>query len=144
VRKRLGGAVEVSASEYPVLLERVYRAEKFPKPRNVIGIVKGLPAEEMEKLILANSTVDEEDLRDLAERRAKAVVDWLIAHEVPAERLFRLPAKLVAARGAGGRVCAICKGAWSGWSVIYDRSCRWAGRRRQKPRVVTGMSSRCR
>jgi hypothetical protein len=32
-----------------------------------------LPVEEMEKLILANSTVDEEDLRHLADRRAKAV-----------------------------------------------------------------------
>ncbi|MEF8703346.1 MAG: DUF748 domain-containing protein [Candidatus Accumulibacter sp. UW26] len=94
-----GESVEVSASEYPVLLERVYRAENFPKPRNVLGLVKSLPASEMEKLILANSTVDEADLRQLAERRAKAVVDWLIAHEVPSERLFRLPARLVAADG---------------------------------------------
>jgi hypothetical protein len=65
------GAGEISAKEYPVLLERVYRAEKFPKPRNMVGMVKGLPVEEMEKLILANSTVDEEDLRSLADRRAK-------------------------------------------------------------------------
>lgn len=92
-------AVEVSSKEYPVLLEQVYRAEKFPKPRNLIGLVKGLPVEEMEKLILANSTVDEEDLRHLADRRAKAVLDWLVAHEVPAERLFLLPAKLAASDG---------------------------------------------
>ncbi len=92
-------AVETSAREYPALLERVYRAEKFPKPRNLVGMVKGLPVEEMEKLILANSTVDEEDLRNLADRRAKAVLDWLVAHAVPSERLFLLPAKLVAADG---------------------------------------------
>lgn len=89
--------VEVSAQEYPALLERVYRDEKFPKPRNMVGLVKSLPVEEMEKLILANSVVDEEDLRELGNRRAKAVRDWLVAHEVPAERVFLLPSKAVAA-----------------------------------------------
>lgn len=89
--------VEVSAQEYPALLERVYRDEKFPKPRNMIGLVKSLPVEEMEKLILANSAVDEEDLRQLGDRRAKAVRDWLVAHEVPAERVFLLPSKVAAA-----------------------------------------------
>ena len=92
-------AVELGANEYPALLERVYRAEKFPKPRNLLGMVKGLPVEEMEKLILANSAVDEEDLRDLADRRAKVVRDWLLAHEVPGERLFMLPVKLAKSEG---------------------------------------------
>ncbi|MBL8396106.1 MAG: DUF748 domain-containing protein [Candidatus Accumulibacter sp.] len=91
--------VEVSAKEYPVLLERVYRAEKFPKPRNLIGMVKGLPVEEMEKLILANTTVGEEELRDLADRRAKSVLDWLLAHDLPSERLFLRPVKLVGTEG---------------------------------------------
>ncbi|WP_186407282.1 DUF748 domain-containing protein [Candidatus Accumulibacter aalborgensis] len=94
-----GEPVEVSAKEYPSLLERVYRAEKFPKPRNLVGMVKGLPVEEMEKLILANSAVDEEDLRDLAERRGRGVRDWLVAHEVPGERLFILPVKVGKADG---------------------------------------------
>ena len=57
------------------------------------------PVEEMEKLILANSAVDEEDLRDLADRRAKVVRDWLLAHEVPGERLFMLPVKLAKSEG---------------------------------------------
>ena len=92
-------AVELGANEYPALLERVYRAEKFPKPRNLVGMVKGLPVEEMEKLILANSPVDEEDLRDLADRRAKVVRDWLLAHQVPGERLFMLPVKLAKSEG---------------------------------------------
>lgn len=92
-------SVEVDAKEYPVLLERVYRAEKFPKPRNLIGMVKGLPVDEMEKLILANTVADEEELRDLADRRAKAVLDRLLAREVSAERLFLLPVKLVASDG---------------------------------------------
>lgn len=87
-------SAEVSAAEYPALLERVYKAEKFPKPRNMIGLVKSLPVEEMEKLMLANSSVDDDDLRALGERRAKAVRDWLVAHEVSAERVFLLPTKL--------------------------------------------------
>jgi len=91
-------AVEVSANEYPVLLERVYRSEKFPKPRNLVGMVKGLPAEEMEKLILANSSVDDEDLRDLADRRAKTVRDWLISRGLPSDRLFLLPVQLLGAK----------------------------------------------
>ncbi|MFZ4534830.1 DUF748 domain-containing protein [Propionivibrio sp.] len=86
--------VEVSDQEYPALLERVYKAEKFPKPRNMIGMVKSLPVEEMEKLMLANSIVDDDDLRQLGERRAKAVRDWLIEREVSAERVFLLPSKL--------------------------------------------------
>lgn len=88
--------VEVSAEEYPALLERVYRDEKFPKPRNVIGLTKSLPVEEMEKLMLANSAVDEDDLRGLGDRRARAVRDWLVEHQVPAERVFILPGKILA------------------------------------------------
>jgi len=88
--------VEVSAQEYPALLERVYREEKFPKPRNAIGMIKSLPVEEMEKLMLANSTVNDDDLRALADRRSKAVRDWLVGHEVPMERLFLLPSKAAA------------------------------------------------
>ena len=62
----------------------------------MVGLMKSLPVEEMEKLILANSVVDEEDLRELGNRRAKAVRDWLVAHEVPAERVFLLPSKVAA------------------------------------------------
>lgn len=85
--------VAVSPEEYPEMLERAYKAEKFPKPRNVIGLVKSIPVEEMEKLMLANTRIGDEDLLELGERRAKAVRDWLVAHEVPAERVFLLPSK---------------------------------------------------
>jgi uncharacterized protein involved in outer membrane biogenesis len=96
--------VGLNQQEYADLLERVYKAENFPKPRNMIGLVKSLPIEEMEKLILANSTVNEEDLKNLADRRAKAVRDWLVAHEVQAERVFLLPGKVESAgEGKSGR-----------------------------------------
>ena len=94
VETESAASLEVGAAEYPALLERVYKAEKFPKPRNMIGMVKSLPVEEMEKLMLANSTVDEDNLRNLADRRAKVVLDWLVAHGVPVERVFLLPGKI--------------------------------------------------
>ena len=83
-----------TAEEYPGLLARVYAEEDFPKPRNMIGFVKTLPVEEMEKLILAHTRVGEDDLKMLADRRAKAVRDWLIAREVDAGRIFLLPSKV--------------------------------------------------
>ena len=94
--------VEVSAKEYPELLDRVYRAEKFPKPRNMIGLTKSLPVEEMEKLMLANSTVDDDDLRGLSERRAKAVRDWLLAHEIAPELVFLKPSEMAPAETKAG------------------------------------------
>lgn len=85
--------IEVSAQEYPLLLERVYREEKFPKPRNLVGMVKSLSVDEMEKLMLTNSTASDDDLRDLGDRRAKAVRDWLVSRDVAADRIFLLPAR---------------------------------------------------
>jgi outer membrane protein OmpA-like peptidoglycan-associated protein len=89
-----GQAAEVAPREYPELLERVYGAESFPKPRDMLGLAKSLPDEEMEKLFLANTAVGGEDLKNLADRRAKAVRDWLVAHDVPAERIFLLPSRV--------------------------------------------------
>jgi hypothetical protein len=88
-------AVEVSPTEYPVYLKQAYREAKFPKPRNVIGMQKDLPVEEMEKLMLANAKAGEDDVRDLALRRAEAVQSWLLEQgKVPAARIFLLPPKV--------------------------------------------------
>ena len=91
----------VSDEEYPDLLESVYRAETFPKPRNAIGLVKSLPVEEMEKLMLANASVDDEDLRALGDQRARSVRDWLVEAAVTADRIFLLPSKLGVEEKAG-------------------------------------------
>ena len=87
--------VEVSAAEYEPLLERVYKAEDFPKPRNAIGLAKDLPRAEMETLILAHTTVSDEDLHLLAEHRAQIVRGSLVdkAH-APEERVFLVAPKL--------------------------------------------------
>jgi hypothetical protein len=94
--------IDITAGERTALLERVYRAEKFPKPRNLVGLVKSLPAEEMEKLIVTNTQISDDDLRELGDRRAARVRDWLVEKSsAPTERIFLLPAKLIGDEGRG-------------------------------------------
>jgi len=87
-------------------LARAYKAAKFPKPRNVVGLQKDLPVEEMEKLMLANASASEDDVRQLARRRAENVQLWLIEQgKIAPERLFLVPPKLEAVEsGKGSRV----------------------------------------
>jgi hypothetical protein len=88
------GGVTVSKEERAALLARAYKDETFAKPRNVLGLTKTLPPEEIEKLILANTTIDEDDLLALGNRRAQAARDWLITNgQVPGERIFIIGAK---------------------------------------------------
>ncbi|HWU36157.1 MAG TPA: DUF748 domain-containing protein, partial [Candidatus Acidoferrum sp.] len=89
--------VTVAPEEYEKYLELAYRAEPFPKPRNVIGMVKSLPVPEMEKLILTHIEVGEEDLRQLAEQRANAAKNAIMASaQIDAERLFIVEPKTLA------------------------------------------------
>lgn len=86
--------IVVDAKEYPEYLRRAYRAEKFPKPRNIIGMAKDLPVPEMEKLLHAHLKVTDDDLRLLAQRRARAVKDRLVASKlVEPERIFLVEPK---------------------------------------------------
>ena len=77
------------------MLTRVYKDAKFDKPRNAIGFAKDLPRAEMETLLLANTTISDEDLRLLAERRGQAVHASLVDEQhVPGERVFVVAPKL--------------------------------------------------
>lgn len=81
--------VVVAPEEYEKYLTLAYRAEPFPKPRNFIGMVKSLPVPEMEKLMLTNIEAGDEELRQLAARRANTVKDALLqSGKIEAERLF--------------------------------------------------------
>jgi hypothetical protein len=81
--------LELLPKEYPALLKAVYRKEKFPKPRNFIGIVKDLPDDEMKKLILSHTVVGDEALHGLARDRVTAVRNFLIVDgKLPPERIF--------------------------------------------------------
>jgi outer membrane protein OmpA-like peptidoglycan-associated protein len=79
----------IAAEEYEKLLKKAYRAAKFEKPKNAVGLSKGLPAEEMEALMKKNITVTDDDLEALAKERAEAVKDYLAGPgNVAAARLF--------------------------------------------------------
>ncbi len=101
------GSVTVNTAEYPALLARAYKDENFAKPRNLIGLPKSLPVEEMEKLMLANVDVDDDDLIALGNQRALNAKSWLLKNgQVPDERIFILAARLAGKdeKGAPGRV----------------------------------------
>jgi hypothetical protein len=89
--------IVVPADEYEKYLRRAYGAEKFDKPRTALGFARALPVAEMEKLMLANTSVGEDDLRLLGNARAQAAKEWLVTQgKVPAERVFLLAPKLAA------------------------------------------------
>ena len=86
--------VRVEASEYPKYLTRAYKAEKFPKPRNFIGMAKDLPVPEMEKLMLTHIRVTDDDLRRIAIDRGSHVRDRLVASgKVEPGRIFLVEPK---------------------------------------------------
>lgn len=81
--------MEIPLSEYSKWLKAVYEKEKFPRPRTIIGTLKALPDEEMKKLILANTTVGEQQLRNLARERAVTVMNFLLwKGKLSADRFF--------------------------------------------------------
>jgi len=66
-------SVEVTPDEYNKYLKRAYKAAKFDKPKDLLGLNKSLEPDEMKKLMIANTKVTDADLKQLAEDRAKAV-----------------------------------------------------------------------
>lgn len=80
----------IQPAEYSRYLKAVYNKEKFPKPRNLIGMVKDIPDDEMKKLIIANTLVGDKELQQLATRRAAVVREYLISRgKLESQRLFQ-------------------------------------------------------
>jgi hypothetical protein len=96
-------AIKIEAAEYPEYLKRAYKAEKFPKPRNIIGMAKSLPVPEMEKLMLANMPVTQDDLRTLAKDRGLVIKDYLLkSGQIGQERIFLIESKKLTAENKEG------------------------------------------
>jgi len=91
-------AVAVDPGEYAKYLANVYRDANLPdKPRNVLGIAKDIPPNEMEALLLASYRVDDEALRALANERAQTVKQWFAGTGgIPGDRVFIVAPKLTA------------------------------------------------
>lgn len=89
--------VKIEPAEYEKYLKMAYKAEKFPKPKNFIGMAKDIPVSEMEKLMLTHTEVKEGDLRALASQRAMKVQDVILkSGKVEPERVFILEPKSLA------------------------------------------------
>jgi outer membrane protein OmpA-like peptidoglycan-associated protein len=89
-----GKPAALSKEDYNKYLSKVYSAGKFQKPRDVIGLAKTQPPDEMKKLILTNTPVSDEDLQHLADWRAQAVRAYLSSKQVDSSRMFIVAPKL--------------------------------------------------
>jgi uncharacterized protein involved in outer membrane biogenesis len=86
--------IQIESSEYPQYLRAAYREESFPRPRNVIGLLRDLPVVEMEKLMMEHASASDDDLRQLANQRAQTVRSSLMADgQISADRLVIAEAK---------------------------------------------------
>jgi hypothetical protein len=73
----------------------VYKAADFKKPRNMIGMTKTLPDEEMKQALADNAPIDEADLRSLAQRRASNVQTYFEG-KIDNKRIYIVAPKLSA------------------------------------------------
>ncbi|RII26316.1 MAG: flagellar motor protein MotB [Geobacter sp.] len=96
-------SMQISREEYVRYLKAVYAKEEFPKPRNILGLIKAIPDEEMKKLILANTVVGEQQLRSLAEARAAGVKAFLVNQgKMDSARVFQKSGDMYRAPARGG------------------------------------------
>jgi hypothetical protein len=84
----------LSTEDYNKYLAKAYSAGDFKKPRDVVGLAKSQPPDEMKKLILANTPVSDQDLKNLADARANAVRAYLSTKQVDSGRMFIVAPKL--------------------------------------------------
>ncbi|MDO9543363.1 MAG: DUF748 domain-containing protein, partial [Kiritimatiellia bacterium] len=90
--------VSLNPEEYEKYLSLAYDAEKFTKPRTVVGMQKKLPKEEMVKLMMTNIVVTDDNLRQLAARRAENIKELLLkSGEVKSAQIFIVEPKTLAA-----------------------------------------------
>ncbi|MFU2000424.1 DUF748 domain-containing protein [Bordetella avium] len=86
--------VDVSPAERNKYLEKVYDDTKIEgKPRNLIGMAKSIPAEQMMALLKGVAPISQESLRKLADERAQTVYETLQT-EGPADRIFLVAPQL--------------------------------------------------
>ena len=79
---------DVTDAERPALLKAVYKQADIKKPRNMVGLSKDLPADQMSALLVQSITVPDDAMRELALARGVAVRDYLSTQNLPLERLF--------------------------------------------------------
>jgi hypothetical protein len=88
--------IVISSEEHEKYLAKAYKVEKFPKPTNMLGFAKTIPANDMQNLILTHIEVDEKDLTTLAQARADSVKKMIINGGIDASRILSAESKLIA------------------------------------------------
>ncbi|MDR0227063.1 MAG: DUF748 domain-containing protein [Burkholderiaceae bacterium] len=86
--KGADAVTDVQVSEAPALTKALYSRSDFAKPRNIIGLAKDLPTDQMRALLLEHIVVPDDAIRELALARGVAVRDYLAQQQLPLERLF--------------------------------------------------------
>ena len=79
---------DITDAERSALLKAVYKQADVKKPRNMVGMAKDLPDDQMKTLLLASIAVPDDAMRELALARGVAVRDYLSTQKLPLERLF--------------------------------------------------------
>ena len=78
--KKAAARVELTDADRVQYLEDVYDDARIKnKPRNAIGFAKSLPPEQMHALLLAAAPLDKQPLLGLAQARAQAVYEQILA-----------------------------------------------------------------
>ncbi|MFC1813947.1 DUF748 domain-containing protein [Thermodesulfobacteriota bacterium] len=86
--------IVVTPEEKDVYIKQAYESADFTKPRNSQGQIKELSPAEMEKLLITNIQIADDDLRLLAHKRAFGVQDYILKSEkVEPKRIFILEPK---------------------------------------------------
>jgi len=96
-------SVAIGRDEFEKYLFQAYKKADFPKEKNFLGMVRKLPAAELERLLKANITVTDEDLRSLAARRSEAVKEYILGSgKIEPSRVFiRWPKSLTPEKKEG-------------------------------------------
>ncbi len=98
----LPDSVTIESAERERWLEAAYKAADLKtKPRNLVGLAKSLPPDQMEALLLEAAPAGEEALRGLANQRGDRVKAYLTT-KVPPDRILLTASKL-GAEGLGDK-----------------------------------------
>ena len=115
--------VSLTPEETARYLAKVYKQEDIKdKPRNLIGLNKGLPDEEMKALLLNHFLPKESDLLALADARAQQTQSWLVEQgKVDPARIFLRSAKIVSSN-SGDQTTAppVQEAASQGGKVLFS------------------------
>jgi len=97
--------IELPDDQRDALLAEAYDAADIKKPRNLIGLAKSLPPEQMRELMLNAAPSGPDELAQLGKHRAQSVRDWLVGvGKINAARIFLVPPKADNAAQPASRV----------------------------------------